>query len=209
METNQNQQPIKNDTLNRGYDLAKGISRSLLWVALIGIIALWFIFTRNSFVTKALDVDNKFSLIDTQLQRRYDLIPNLVETVKGVAKQEQDVFGNIAQARSKYAGSISPEEKLQASEEVESALARLLVITENYPQLRSSESFQNLMVQLEGTENRINFARTEYSNTVTAYNKAIVRFPANIVAKILGYKSRPVFSATVETRENPQVNFSK
>lgn len=192
------------DTVNK---VKKGFSGLTILAIIIAVLFIWVVTTRNGLALKSKDVDAKFSAVDTQLQRRYDLIPNLVETVKGVAKQEQEVFGKLAEARSQYAGATTPSARLVASGQVESALARLLVITENYPELRSSESFQNLMTQLEGTENRVTTARLDYTNEVTAYNKMVVRFPANIIAKLFGYGEKPVFSATEQTRQNPKVQF--
>lgn len=185
----------------------KKLSTTIVVLGVVIILVLWGMSIRNGFATKSLNVEAKFSSIDTDLQRRFDLIPNLVSTVKGLTEQEQKVFGDIAQARSQYAGATTTEGKAQAGAQFESALGRLLVITENYPALKSSEAFQTLMAQLEGTENRISVSRKDYNTAVQEYNTMIVRFPANIVAKIFGYTSKTFFTATEETRTNPQVNF--
>lgn len=210
MDIQQNDQNIGNDTKKIESVIQKskkGFSGAAIFAVLLAFLLIWVISTRNSLALKSQDVQNKLSAIDTQLQRRYDLIPNLVETVKGVTKQEQEVFGKLAEARAQYAGSTTPEGRLEASTQVESALGRLLVITENYPELRSSEAFQNLMTQLEGTENRINTARLDYSNEVTSFNKTLVKFPTNIIAGLFGYKQKAVFEAPVEAKQNPKVQF--
>ncbi len=185
----------------------KKLSTAIVVLGVVTILLLWGMSIRNGFATKSLNVEAKFSAIDTALERRFALIPNLVSTVKGLTAQEQEVFGTIAQARSQYAGAQTTEQKAQAGAQFESALGRLLVITENYPALKSSEAFQTLMAQLEGTENRISVSRKDYNTAVQDYNTAIIRFPANIVAKIFGYTSKTFFTATETTRENPQVNF--
>jgi LemA protein len=149
--------------------------------------------------------------IETQLQRRADLIPNLVETVKGVAAQETTVFTNIANARAKLAGAVQSGDvgdMAAANAEVTQGLGRLLAIVENYPQLRSSESFRQLQDQLEGTENRIGVARTDYNTAVGEYNAYIRRFPYNLTAKVFGLGTpREYFEAAPGTQEVPKVNF--
>lgn len=171
------------------------------------IIALWAMGAYNGFVAGNQTVANSFAQIDTQLQRRFDLVPNIVETVKGVAKQEQDVFGKIADARSRYAGATTNEEKVAAGNQFESALGRLLVITENYPQLQSSQSFRDLTAQLEGTENRIAVARKDYNDAVSLWNTQVSRFPKMIIAKIFGFTPKAFFQVAEEAKANPQVKF--
>ena len=149
--------------------------------------------------------------IQTQLQRRADLIPNLVETVKGVAAQETTVFTNIANARARLAGAVQSGdvgEMAAANAEVTQGLGRLLAIVENYPQLRSSESFRQLQDQLEGTENRIAVSRTDYNTAVGEYNAYIRRFPYNLTAKVFGMgEAREYFEAEAEAQEAPEVKF--
>ncbi len=152
-------------------------------------------------------VNNAWAQIDTQLQRRFDLVPNLVETVKGVAKQEQTVFSNIADARSRYAGATTQDDKVAAANQYESALSRLLVITENYPQLQSSQAFRDLMTQLEGTENRIAISRKDYNDVVASWNARVARFPGVIVAKIFGFDAKEYFAAPETAKQNPEVKF--
>lgn len=149
--------------------------------------------------------------IEVQLQRRSDLIPNLVETVKGIAGQEQEVFIAIADARSRLGGAIQTGdlgEMAAANEGVTSALGRLLAITEAYPELRSSQNFRDLQVQLEGTENRLATARTDYNDAVRAYNAYIRRFPQVLTAKALGAQAHEYFEAEAGAREAPKVNFN-
>ncbi|HEX2451515.1 MAG TPA: LemA family protein [Gemmatimonadales bacterium] len=149
--------------------------------------------------------------IQTQLQRRADLIPNLVETVKGVAAQETTVFTNIANARAKLAGAVQSGDvgdMAAANAELTQGLGRLLAIVENYPQLRSSESFRQLQDQLEGTENRIAVARTDYNTAVGEYNAYIRRFPYNLTAKVFGMGTpREYFEADTSAQQAPKVNF--
>jgi len=148
--------------------------------------------------------------VQNQLQRRNDLVPNLVETVKGVAGQEQEVFGRIAESRAKLAGARTPAETMAAANEQSAALARLLVIVENYPQLRSSESFNRLMDELSGTENRLAVARRRYNEAIQAYNTLRKQFPSNITATVFGFSGDyPYVAAPPETREVPKVDFSR
>jgi len=149
--------------------------------------------------------------IETQLQRRADLIPNLVETVKGITKQEDTVFISIANARARLSGAVQAKDvqgMAAANDQLSAGLARLLAISENYPQLRSSENFKQLQDQLEGTENRIAVARTDYNTAVAEFNAYIRRFPYNLTAKIFGLdKPRPYFQAEAGAKEVPKVKF--
>ena len=184
---------------------------ALITLGVIVVIALIFgmslVGTRNSLVTDKQAVDAQSSQGDVAMQRRADLIPNLVESVKGVAKQEQAVFGQIAQARSALIGARSPQEKIDANAQLSSALGRLLVISENYPQLRSSEHFHSLMVELEGTENRINVERRKYNEAVQRYNTDIQLFPKNLAASLYGFAAAPYFKAEEAAKAVPKVQF--
>ncbi len=161
----------------------------------------------NNLVISREKVDTQWAQVQTQYQRRFDLIPNLMETVKGVAKQEQAVFGQIADARTKYGSAQTPNDKVTAANELETSLSRLLVIMENYPELKSSESYQNLMTQLEGTENRVSVERQRFNETVRDYNLVIKRFPANLLAGMFGFSSRAYFGAGDSAQDAPAVKF--
>jgi LemA protein len=163
----------------------------------------------NRFVTQEESIKAQWAQVENQLQRRNDLIPNLVETVKGFAQQERDVFGQIADSRAKLAGARTPEQTIQAANEQSAALARLLVITENYPQLRSNESFNRLMDELSGTENRIAVERMRYNERVQEYNTSRRQFPSNLTASIFGFKEYPLFNAPPEAERVPKVNFGR
>ena len=163
----------------------------------------------NTFVGQEEAIKTQWAQVENQLQRRNDLIPNLVETTKGIAQQEQDVFGRIAESRAKMAGATTPEQRIAAANEQSSALARLLVVVENYPQLRSSESFNRLMDELSGTENRISVERMRYNERVQEYNTLRRRFPSNVTASIFGFKEHPLFDAPTAAEQVPKVNFGK
>jgi len=163
----------------------------------------------NRFVSQEEAIKAQWAQVENQLQRRNDLIPNLVETVKGIAQQEKDVFGQIADSRAKLAGAQTPEQRIQAANEQSAALARLLVIVENYPQLRSNESFNRLMDELAGTENRIAVERMRYNERVQEYNVSRRRFPSNITAGVFGFKEYPLFNAPPEAERVPKVNFGR
>ena len=163
----------------------------------------------NRFVGQEESIKAQWAQVENQLQRRNDLIPNLVETVKGFAQQERDVFGQIADSRAKLSGARTPEETIQAANQQSAALARLLVITENYPQLRSNESFNRLMDELSGTENRIAVERMRYNERVQEYNTSRRQFPSNLTASVFGFKEYPLFNAPPEAERVPRVNFGR
>ena len=163
----------------------------------------------NTFVGQEEAIKTQWAQVENQLQRRNDLIPNLVETTKGIAQQEKDVFGQIADSRARLAGARTPDETIQAANQQSAALARLLVVVENYPQLRSSESFNRLMDELSGTENRIAVERMRYNERVQEYNTSRRQFPANITASLFGFKEYPLFNAPPAAEQVPKVNFGK
>src|ERR1700761_3323641 len=182
----------------------------------VGVIMLLFIVgcssyvgAKNQMVTKNEAVKAAWSQVDIVLQRRADLIPNLVETVKGYAQQEVTVFGDIAKARSALLSAGSPQEKIAANGQLDGALGRLLVVVENYPQLKSNENFLRLQDELAGTENRIAVERKRYNDTLQDYNTYVQQFPNNIFAGWAGFKPNPAyFTASEGSREAPKVNFS-
>lgn len=179
-------------------------------VAVLAIILFWGIGTNNSLVTLHEEVDLKAGQIQTTLQRRSDLIPNLVATVKGYATHEETVFTDIADARAKLSGAISDgdmEAIKEANDGLSSALSRLLVIQEAYPELKADAQFTALMDELAGTENRINVARQDYNDTVAVYNKRIKVFPASIIANMNGFTAEKYFEADEGAKDAPTVSF--
>lgn len=163
----------------------------------------------NKFTTQEEAIKAQFSQVENQLQRRNDLIPNLVESVKGFAAQERDVIQSVTDARAKMAGAGTPSETIAAANETSSALARLLVVVENYPQLKSDARFAQLMDQLEGTENRIAVERQRYNTTVQEYNTARRRFPSNMTAKLFGFEEYPYWEVPKEAQGVPRVDFGR
>jgi LemA protein len=162
----------------------------------------------NDLVAQRTAIDAQWSNIDVALERRADLIPNLVETVKGFARHETEVFKNIADARAALAGGRSPEEKIAANQQLSAALSRLLVISENYPQLRSNENFLRLQDEIAGTENRIAVERRKYNELLEHYNASIQQFPANLVASVSGFsRDNAYFKTEPGARTVPKVQF--
>ncbi|MEO6121098.1 MAG: LemA family protein [Acidimicrobiales bacterium] len=170
------------------------------------LIVLPIVSSYNGLVSKQESVDQSFADLDTQLQRRNDLIPNLVNAVRGILNQEQEVFGELARARQAYAGARSPEDKFAASGQVDAGIGRLLAIVENFPELRSSQNVLDLQTQLEGTENRIAQSRRDYNGSVTSYNVNTRKFPRSIVAGLFGFDRKPLFEAETDAREVPEVD---
>ena len=163
----------------------------------------------NKFVGQEEAIKAQWAQVENQLQRRNDLIPNLVETVKGYASHEAGVFKDIADARSRLLSAKSPEEKIEAANQQTSALGRLLAVAENYPQLKANEQFNRLMDELSGTENRLAVERMRYNEKVQDYNSARRQFPANVTAKVFGFKEYPYFQVPPDAKQVPKVNFSK
>jgi len=163
----------------------------------------------NAFVGQEEAIKSAMSEIDNQLQRRNDLIPNLVETTKGFAQHEESVYKDIADSRSRLLAAQSPEEKFAAANQQTSALGRLLAVVENYPQLKANEQFNRLMDELAGTENRLSIARMRYNEKVQEYNTKRRQFPANMTAKMFGFKEYPFFQAPPDAKQAPKVNFTK
>jgi LemA protein len=189
------------------------MSKTVIVLIVIVVLILFgvgkYIGAKNTLVAKNEAVKTSWSQVDIVLQRRADLIPNLVETVKGYAKQEQTVFGDIAKARSQLLNAGTPEQKISANAQLDGALGRLLLIVENYPQLKSNENFLRLQDELAGTENRIAVERQRYNDTLKDYNIYVQQFPNNVFASSLGYKPNTAyFAATEGSREVPKVNFA-
>ena len=176
-------------------------------IVLVVIAAIMIVPSYNKLVNLEEDVDQSYAQIETQLQRRVDLIPNLVNTVKGYASHEKEVLENIANARSKMAGAQGPEEQAAADSELSSALSRLLVVVENYPDLKANQNFQQLMDELAGTENRIAVARKDYNDVVSIFNRKVKRFPGKIVASIFGFDEKEYFKAVEGAQQPPSVDF--
>lgn len=187
------------------------LQRNMKWViilALLVLVAFWAVGQYNSFVTQNEGITAQWSQVENQYQRRFDLIPNIVATVKGVAGQEQKVFGDIAEARTRYSGATTANEKAAAATQVEGALGRLLVIAENYPVLQSSQAYRDLIVSLEGTENRISVERMKYNDLVRALNTGVKKFPTSILASIFGVDERVYFEVSDEAAAVPKVDFA-
>jgi LemA protein len=193
--------------------MGKAIIGLVVVVIIVGLIGVVFfgmyISTKNTLVSKNEGVKSAWSQVDIVLQRRADLIPNLVETVKGYAKQEQTVFGDIAKARSALLSAGTPQEKIAANTQLDGALGRLLLIVENYPQLKSNENFLRLQDELAGTENRIAVERKRYNDTLRDYNTYVQQFPASLFAGWAGFKPNDAyFQASEGSRVAPKVDFS-
>jgi LemA protein len=163
----------------------------------------------NKFVSQEEAIKAQWAQVENQLQRRNDLIPNLVETVKGYATHEESVFKDIADARSQLLNAKSPEESMAAANRQTSALGRLLAVVENYPNLKANEQFNRLMDELAGTENRLAVERQRYNDRVREYNTSRRQFPGNLTAKMFGFKEYPFFEAPAEAKTVPKVNFGK
>ena len=189
--------------------MKNGVKILIAVIVVIAIIAFPIISSYNGLVGLEQQVNKSASDIDTQLQRRSDLIPNLVNTVKGYATQEKDIFTDIANARSKLSGATNISDQAAADSELSNALSRLLVVVERYPDLKSNQNFRDLTVQLEGTENRIAVARQDYNTAVTKYNTKRRKFPTNMISSILGFDEKPLYKASEGSQDVPSVDFTK
>ena len=189
--------------------MKNGVKILIAVIVVIAIIAFPIISSYNGLVGLEQQVNKSASDIDTQLQRRSDLVPNLVNTVKGYATQEKDIFTDIANARSKLSGATNISDQAAADSELSNALSRLLIVVERYPDLKSNENFKDLSIQLEGTENRIAVARQDYNTATTNYNTKLRRFPTNIVASIFGFEEKALYKASDNASEVPSVDFTR
>jgi LemA protein len=184
--------------------------RTLLQVVALAVVAMPLTgCSYNKFVSQEEAVKAQWAQVENQLQRRNDLIPNLVETVKGYAQHEASVYKDIADARSRLLAAKTPEESIAAANQQTSALGRLLAVVENYPQLKANEQFNRLMDELAGTENRLAVERMRYNEKVQEYNTSRRQFPANLTAKMFGFKEYPFFQVPAEAKQVPKVDFGK
>ena len=183
----------------------------IIVLAVIVVLAIsaysFFAGNYNKFVALDQAVKSAWAQVENQLQRRYDLIPNLVETVKGYAKQEREVLIEVTNARARVGGAGSVPDKIAANNELSGALSRLLVVVEKYPDLKSNQNFLHLQDELAGTENRIAVERMRYNEAVKIYNQTIKSFPANLLAGMFGFKEGAFFDAPKEAKEAPRVQF--
>jgi LemA protein len=193
--------------------MSKGLKTLLIVIGILVLIVLVPFFylkgTYNSLVTMDEGVKGAWAQVENQLQRRYDLIPNLVETVKGYAAHEKDVFVKVTEARSKVGGAGSIPDKIAANNQLSAALSRLLLVVERYPDLKANTNFIRLQDELAGTENRIAVERRRFNETVKAYNIKIRRFPTNIIAGMFGFEKATFFEVPKERQEAPKVKFTK
>lgn len=193
--------------------LKKNERGSAVLVALIAIVALIVIAAMlvvpkyNSLVTGEEKVDAAWAQVENQLQRRFDLVPNLVNTVKGYAEHEEEIFTQIADARTQYGNANTVEETADANNELSSALSRLLVVVENYPNLKADVQFTRLMDELAGTENRLTVARKDYNDTVQQFNNDVRRFPGNLIAGMFSFEQKDYFEIKEGVEEAPAVDF--
>ena len=185
------------------------------WIAPVAIVSgillliiLILTSSYNGLVDRELKVDQSVADLDVQLQRRFDLIPNLVKSVEGALEQEREIIGKVTEARTRYAGAASGNDRVAAAGELEGALSRLLVVVESYPQVASLQNVRDLQVQLEGTENRVAQARRTYNETVTDFNRAIRRFPRSIIAGVFGFEKRTLFEAAAGADVAPTVDLN-
>ncbi|GAA3345104.1 LemA family protein [Lysinibacillus sp. FSL M8-0216] len=178
-------------------------------VIILIVLALVLIPKYNSLVTAEENVDSKWAQVENQLQRRYDLIPNLVESVKGYANHEQQIIADITNARAQMGNANTPEQQAVANDALSGALSRLLVVVENYPNLKADANFRQLMDELAGTENRLAVAREDYNNEVQQFNKHVKRFPGNLMAGMFGFEQKEYFKAAAGAEQAPSIDFSQ
>jgi LemA protein len=176
-------------------------------LVIVVLILLWGVSTYNKLVILRGRVDNSWAQIDVQLKRRFDLIPNLVSSVKGYAQHEKETLEEVTASRTKYLSAKTPEEKLGANSELSGALSRLFAVAENYPDLKASTNFLDLQKQLKDTEDKISYSRQFYNDTAMKFNITIVKVPTSIIAGLFGFKGRPYFKTEGEERENVEVKF--
>jgi LemA protein len=182
------------------------LTRPVIIIAIIVLLAFYVGGKYNSFVRQNEAVTTQWAQVESQYQRRYDLIPNVVSSVQGAMKQETAVFTALAEARTRYAGAATPDQRAAAAGQVESSLARLLVVMENYPQLKSIDTVQSLIAELAGSENRVAVERMRYNETVQSYNVGVKTFPGALIASMFGFAPRTMFEAQSGAEVAPKVN---
>lgn len=187
--------------------MKKGNKTLLFIIVALVVLGLFMVSNYNNLVSLSEEVDAQWGQVENQLQARYDKIPNIVNTVKGYASHEKEVFESIANARAKLAGANTVNEQVEAANEMESALARLLVVVENYPELKADAQFNQLIYEISGTENRIAVERMRYNETVKTYNSKVKRFPTVLLAGMFGYEPRTYFEAAKGAELAPIVEF--
>lgn len=187
--------------------MKKGTMIAIALVALVVILGIALISGYNAMVSLEADVDAAYANMDVYMQRRADLIPNLVSTVKGYAAHEQEAIDSVTEARAKLTGAATAQEAAEADAELSSALSRLLVVVENYPELKASENFTQFSDELAGTENRIAVARKDYNEIATKFNTTIRKFPNSLLAGMFGFEKKPLFEASTAAQEVPSVEF--
>jgi LemA protein len=183
------------------------MKNKIIFLGVLVLLAVWSVGSYNGLVRRQEAIKSAWGQVENVLQRRYDLIPNLVETVKGYAAHEKSTFEDIAKFRSQWSAAPSPTDKMAASRGLEGALSRLLIVMENYPQLKADQSFLKLQDELAGTENRIAVERKRYNEEVQAYNTAARTFPGALVAKLFGFGPQPYFEAPEAAKSAPKVTF--
>jgi LemA protein len=188
----------------------RGILALLAVVGLAIVLGLWFVSTGNRLVALQENVNTAWAQVETVLQRRFDLIPNLVNTVKGYAEHEKEILEEVTRLRSQWGQAKTVDEKAQVGSQLEGVLSRLLVVSENYPDLKANQNFRDLQVELSGTENRVAVERQRYNEVVRTYNTAVRQFPASLVASFRGFTTdKAYFEGSPQAQDAPKVDFSK